>query len=98
MDVVWLVMLVLENAHLLDVFKAGYFMDREKCFDRLPWEVTFGLETATGYPSKWTQADARFNAGLWASPGALVEGHQFLSTGSRRQCSQSLPSHGSLGA
>ena len=39
-----MVVLILEHAHCLDQHKSGYLLDREKCFDRLPWQITFELE------------------------------------------------------
>ena len=39
LDVAWIVELTLEHYRLFNILAFGYFMDREKCFDRLPWEV-----------------------------------------------------------
>ncbi|CAE7405810.1 unnamed protein product [Symbiodinium sp. CCMP2592] len=64
MDVAWVVALLLEHAHCYSEEKAGYLLDREKCFDRLPWAITFALEQHTGFPSKWSQADCRLNRQL----------------------------------
>ena len=36
-------------------------MDREKCFDKLPWEVLYELETTTGYPTQRTDTEMKFN-------------------------------------
>ena len=86
MDIVWVVTLLIEHAHCYSQGKAGYFLDREKCFDRLPWEITFELERATGFPPKWTEADRRLNAGLRTAfrLGPLV-GPFWTSTNSFRQ-------------
>ena len=47
LDVAWPVELTLEHCRLFTpVF--GYFMYKEKCFDRLPWDVLYELEVATG--------------------------------------------------
>ena len=50
MDVAWVVTLLLEHAHCFSQNKAGYLLDREKCFDRLPWSITFALEQHAGFP------------------------------------------------
>ena len=39
-------------------------MDREKCFDRLPWEVMYELEMSAGYHTTWSDADRRYNKDL----------------------------------
>ena len=57
LDVAWLVELTLEHCRLFGIPVFGYFMDREKCFDRLPWEVLYELEVAAGYPQKLSDAD-----------------------------------------
>ena len=64
MDVAWVVALLLEHAHCYSQEKAGYLLDREKCFDRLPWAITFALEQHAGFPCHWSQADARLNRAL----------------------------------
>ena len=56
-DVAWIVELTLEHCRLYNIPVFGYFMDREKCFDRLPWELLCELEVATGYVKKWFDAD-----------------------------------------
>ena len=64
MDVIWLALLYLEEAQISQSPRAGYFLDREKCFDRLPWLILFALEGATGFPKKWSEADKRLNKAL----------------------------------
>ena len=49
LDVAWIVELTLEHHRLKGTPAFGYFMDREKCFDRLPWEVMYELEMSAGY-------------------------------------------------
>ena len=61
MDIAWLVTLLLEHSHCYSQGKAGYLLDREKCFDRLPWSITFQLEREAGYPELWSKADQRLN-------------------------------------
>ena len=39
LDLTWLVELTLEYCRLFEIPALGYFMDREKCFDRFPWKV-----------------------------------------------------------
>ena len=53
-----------KNAALKSIPQYGTFMDREKCFDRLPWDITFELEKSCGFPTQWTEADRRFNVEL----------------------------------
>ena len=43
MDIAWLMELTLEHARLFKLTKYGYFMDREKCFDKFPWDVLYQL-------------------------------------------------------
>ena len=57
LDVAWIVELTLEHCRLYNIPVFGYFMDTEKCFDRLPWEVTYELEIAAGYHPKLSDAD-----------------------------------------
>ena len=64
LDITWAITLLLEHSHCFQQFKAGYFLDREKCFDRLPWSITYELEASMGYPTAWTAADKRFNKEL----------------------------------
>ena len=52
LDVAWIVELTLEHYRLFNIPAFGYFMDREKCFDRLPWEVMYELEVSAGYPQQ----------------------------------------------
>ena len=86
MDVAWMVALMLEHAHCFSQEKAGYLLDREKCFDRLPWAITFALEQHAGFPSSWSQADARLNRDLQTAfrLGPLI-GPFWKSTNSFRQ-------------
>lgn len=86
MDVAWMVALMLEHAHCYSQEKAGYLLDREKCFDRLPWAITFALEQHAGFPSSWSQADARLNRDLQTAfrLGPLI-GPFWKSTNSFRQ-------------
>ena len=64
LDVARIVELTLEHYWLFNIPAFGYFMDREKCFDRLPWEVMYELEVSAGYPPKWVDADRRYNREL----------------------------------
>ena len=50
LDVAWLVELTLEHRRLFGKQVFGYCMDKEKCFDRLPWDVLYEFEVAAGYP------------------------------------------------
>ena len=60
----WLVELTLEHARLHNNAIYGHFMDREKYFDKLSWEVLYELEVAAGFPRKWTEADNKYNKNL----------------------------------
>lgn len=87
MDIAWVVTLLFEHAHLYQQSKLGYFLDREKCFDRLPWSILYALEGSTGFPTQWSAADQRLNSGLrtafrlgplvgpfWSSTNAFRQG------------------------
>ena len=67
MDVGWLVELTLEHARVYDSQIFRYFMDREMCFDRLPWEILYELEVAAGYGIQ-----------IWSFSRAIVASHQLL--------------------
>ena len=64
LDVAWIVELTLEHHRLKGTLAFGYFMDREKCCDRLSWEVMYELEMSAGYQKKLSDADRRYNKEL----------------------------------
>ncbi|CAE7828023.1 unnamed protein product [Symbiodinium sp. CCMP2592] len=103
LDITWAITLLLEHSHCFQQFKAGYLLDREQCFDRLPWSITYELEASVGYPVAWTAADRRFNKELLTAFRLGPSGWAILGLHKRfqaRSCFQRAPcctANGSLG-